>query len=105
MTSRQLFPGAIVLSLIAFYASSLAGAAARSLPLIEAAKKGDVATVRALIAQKADPNVAEPDGTTALHWAAHINDGSTAALLIKAGANIKATNRYGATPFSLACLK
>ena len=40
---------------------------------------------------------------TALHWAAYQDDLETPALLVRAGANAKAANRYGVTPLSLAC--
>ena len=40
---------------------------------------------------------------TALHWAAYQDDLETAELLVRAGANVKAANRYGVTPLSLAC--
>ncbi len=60
--------------------------------------------VRALLARRADPNAAESDGTTALHWAAHHDNLAAADLLIKAGANVRAANRYGATPLWLACV-
>ena len=79
--------------------------AARRVALIDAVKSGDVATVRTLIAQKADVDAAEADGTTALHWAAHLGDAVSTDLLIKAGANVKAATRNGATPFGLACYK
>jgi len=36
----------------------------------DAAMKGDKAAVRTLIQQKADVNAPQPDGATALHWAA-----------------------------------
>jgi ankyrin repeat protein len=48
-------------------------------------------------------NAAQPDGATALAWAAHSNDLETAELLIRAGANVNAANDYGVTPLSLAC--
>jgi ankyrin repeat protein len=80
-------------------------AATKEVPLIEAVKKGDIATVRDLIAKKVDVNQSEPDGTTALHWAAHLNDAAATSALIKAGANVKAATRDGATPFGLACYK
>ena len=40
---------------------------------------------------------------TALHWAAYHDDLEIARLLVRAGANVKAANRYGVTPLSLAC--
>lgn len=43
-----------------------------------------------------------PDGTTALHRAASVNDAETAETLIRAGADVNAVNRYGVTPLSLA---
>ena len=58
--------------------------------------------MRALLKQRADVNAAEADGTTALHWAVRADDLETAQLLIRAGANVKAANRYGVTPLSLA---
>lgn len=73
-------------------------------PVVEAAKDGNVETVRALLAKRADPNAAESDGTTALHWAAHHDHLAAADLLIKAGANVRAANRHGATPLFLACV-
>jgi ankyrin repeat protein len=43
------------------------------------------------------------DGTTALHWAAYREDAALVELLLGAGADVRAANRYGATPLSLAC--
>src|SRR5215831_12987941 len=65
-----------------------------------AAQNRDMTTVRELVRQRTDVNAAQPDGTTALHWAAHWNDLETVNLLLRAGANVKVTNRYGATPLS-----
>ena len=48
-------------------------------------------------------NAAQADGMTALHWAAYHDDLETAKLLVAAGADVKAANRYGVTPLSLAC--
>ena len=80
-------------------AASSAGA-----PLADAEAKQEKAAVSALLQQKADVNAAQPDGATALHWAAHWDDLATADLLIRAGANVNAKNDYGATPLSLACM-
>ncbi len=81
---------------------SLLGAAAASSRIVDAAKAGDFAVVKTLIAQKADVNVAEADGMTALHWAVRANDAPTVQMLIRAGANVNATSRYGMTPIIFA---
>jgi len=65
-----------------------------------AAEGRDTDALKTLVRQRADVNAAQPDGTTALHWAAHWNDAEAVTLLLKAGANAKAANRYGATPLS-----
>src|SRR6266850_1976777 len=79
-------------------------ASAAEVRLVEAVKKADKAAVRTLLQQRVDVNAAEPDGTTALHWAARADDLETTDLLIRGGANVKAANRYGVTPLSLACI-
>jgi len=70
--------------------------------LVEAAKKSDRAAVRALLKTRVDVNAAEPDGTTALHWAARHDDVEMVNALVGAGARVKAANRYGVTPLLLA---
>lgn len=72
--------------------------------LIDAARNDDKSAVRSLINDKADVNLAEADGTTALHWAAHHDDTELANLLIAAGARADAANDYGVTPIWLACI-
>ena len=72
-------------------------------PVADAAMKGDVAAVRALIAQRADVNAAQGDGMTALHWAAERGDSAMTAVLIRAKANASATTRIGDyTPLHIA---
>ena len=78
------------------------GAAAGDLPLIDAAKNADVDTIRRLMQGKIDVNAAEPDGTTALHWASYRDDVTSAQLLVRAGANPNAANDLGATPIWMA---
>jgi ankyrin repeat protein len=80
------------------------GAAPPPSPVADAAMKGDVATVKTLLARKADVNAPQPDGATAIQWAAYTNDLSLADVLIKAGANVKLANHDGATPLSLAAI-
>jgi ankyrin repeat protein len=72
--------------------------------LADAAMRGKKDIVRSLLQQKADVNVPQIDGTTALHWAVRADDLEMADLLLKAGARVSATNREGATPMQLAAL-
>ena len=71
--------------------------------LVDAAKNKDNEAVHSLVKQHADVNLAEPDGSTALQWAAHWDDQEMADELIRAGANVNAANEYGVTPLWLAC--
>jgi len=78
--------------------------AAPPAPLADAARRMDRPAVHALLRQKADPNLPQPDGTTALHWAAHQDDLETVELLLRSGAVARTANSFGATPLSEACL-
>lgn len=80
------------------------GAAHGELPLVEAAKRGDPAALRALLDEGASVDAAEPDGATALHWASYRDDIASADLLIRAGADVDAANDLGATPLWMASL-
>ena len=82
----------------------LAMALAAAAPLVEAAKANDRAAALALLEKRVDVNAPEPDGTTALHWAAHNGDLELVQRLIRAGANVKAVNDFGATPMSEAAV-
>ena len=64
-------------------------------PLADAAMQGDLGQVRSLLAENADVNVAQGDGSTALHWAAYRDDSEMARVLLEAGANVGATTRIG----------
>ena len=93
-----------VFSAIAFLLSATGFAApADDLRLVDAVKNRDGAAARSLIEQHVNVNAAQPDGTTALAWAANRDDLETAELLIRAGANANKANDYGVTPLSLAC--
>jgi len=73
-------------------------------PLIEAVKKQDLQSVRALLKQNVSINAAEADGFTALHWAAQQNDLQLVELLLGAGANARQSTRYSITPLYLAAV-
>ena len=81
-----------------------AAAAPRDVPLVEAVKMHDLAAIRALLQKHAAVDQAEPDGTTALMWAAREDAADVAAQLIKSGADVNARNRYGVTPLQLAAI-
>jgi uncharacterized protein len=66
----------------------------------DAAQRKDSAALRAMVTKKVNVNAPQPDGTTALLWAAHWNDVEAVKLLLRAGANAGATNRFGASPLS-----
>ena len=83
-------------------ASAGLGAAGSDLRLIEAVKNRNVEAVRSLLGRGIDVNTPQPDGATALHWAAHHDDQVAADLLMRAGANVNAKNELGATPLWLA---
>jgi ankyrin repeat protein len=68
--------------------------------LSDAIQSGNRTAALELIAKGADVNAADPDGTTALHWAAHRDDADLVERLIKAGAKVNRTNDYGASPMS-----
>jgi ankyrin repeat protein len=78
-------------------ASAVYGA---SLQPADAAQSQDRESLRALVRQHANLNAPQPDGTTALQWAAHWNDLEAVNLLLRAGADPKLANRYGVTPLS-----
>jgi ankyrin repeat protein len=77
--------------------------AAAPAPVADAAMRRDRDGVRALLHQGADINGPQGDGMTALHWAAANGDRELAAMLLVAGANVRATTRLGAhTPLHVA---
>jgi ankyrin repeat protein len=88
---------------IAFLAATVSAWGASSL-VADAAMNGDQAALETLLRQKADVNVAQGDGATAIQWAAYEDNPEMAQMLIAAGANVKAANREGATALSLAAL-
>ena len=78
------------------------GVEAATSDVADAVQNGDATAVRKLVGAKADVNVPQADGSTALHWAVYNDDLATVDLLLKAGANAKAANGFGATPLSMA---
>ena len=78
-------------------------AAPTATPVADAARGGDLAAVRALLARGEDANAAHGDGMSALHWAADRGDAEMAAALVHAGATVDAVTRIGLyTPLHVA---
>src|SRR5881409_2065852 len=84
-------------------ATTVGFAATADLRLIQAVRSRDVQSVRALLNQRIDANASQGDGSTALHWAAHVDDVAIADLLLRAGARANVANDEGTTPLHLAC--
>ena len=81
-----------------------ANLAAADAPLVEAARRGDIAQVRTLLGRNADANSRSVDGGTALHIAVQRDDVPMVDLLLRSGATAGAANRYGVTPLYVAAL-
>jgi len=71
--------------------------------LVDAVQHQDLDAVAALLSDGADVNVTQPDGATALHWAAHWDAVDIARRLLEAGAGANAVNDLGVAPLSVAC--
>jgi ankyrin repeat protein len=90
--------------MIALALSGLGASASPDPSVANLAEQGDLPGVRALVEAGADVNLAQPDGATALHWAAHWNDLALTKLLLTAGAKPNTINDYAISPAYLAAL-
>src|SRR5262249_6368849 len=91
----------VSLWLLTYAAGSSAAAGS---DVADAAMKRDAETVRTLLQKNVDVNLGQPDGTTALHWAARWDDVATARDLIGAGEIHCPQMREGASPRFLATM-
>jgi len=71
--------------------------------LVYVVRIGDFKRARQMLAKDADFSVREPDGMTALHWAAVHQDSDLVERLLQAGAAPQKVNHYGVSPLSIAC--
>jgi uncharacterized protein len=69
-------------------------------PLADRIQAGDRRAALALIADGAEVNEAQRDGTTPLHWAAYHVDRELVDALLESGARADVVNRYGASPLA-----
>ena len=79
------------------------GAQNADVRVLEAVKFREFAAARDLVSKGVAVDAVQPDGATALHWAAYHDDMTTVAVLIEAGAELDSQNDYGVTPLALAC--
>jgi|KBSMisStandDraft_5_1062788.scaffolds.fasta_scaffold152234_2 ankyrin repeat protein len=84
-----LLGGLLVAALPAWAQQSLSGQ-----NLIDAVKRQDVASVRTLLSARPNVNSVGADGATALHWAVQRNNPDLVDMLLRAGADAKASTRY-----------
>jgi len=96
------YAAALVLVTCSATVSRAAGPAADR-RVVEAAQAKNWAAVATLVKQKANLNTPQPDGATALQWAAHWNALDAVTMLLKAGADVNLANEHGVTPLALAC--
>ena len=87
---------AAALSALPSTAATVSAATPPASVIADAAMKGDLAKVRALLASGASVNTPQGDGMTALHWAAARGDSALAIVLLSARANTAASTRIGA---------
>ena len=100
MTGRVGNAVAGALLLVAVAGGGLTGgaglaAAPGATPVADAARRGDLDALRALLQQGADANAAHGDGMSALHWAAERGDAGMVEALVHAGAAVNAVTRIG----------
>jgi ankyrin repeat protein len=81
------------------FASSAQGAT-----LLEAVQQRDASAVRALLAERADPNAQDVDGSTPLLYAAHSASTDMVGALLAGGADPNIANRYGMAPIHEAAM-
>src|SRR6516162_11361940 len=80
------------------FAGAALAADTTKVPLATAAKHGDREAVRSLLNGIPQKVIAGPEGSAALVWAVSRNDPEMVDLLVRAGADVKGANDFGATP-------
>jgi ankyrin repeat protein len=66
--------------------------------LVDAAKNQDRASIVVLLRERINVNATDPEGETAIYWAAHWGDAESVKALARAGAKVNIASRYGITP-------
>ncbi len=92
----------VVVAVLLLAAATAARAAEPT--LLEAAEQDNRAAAMRLLAKGANANVAGPDGTTPIMWAASNDDVELVHALVKAGAKVGATNQLGTSALTEAAI-
>ena len=90
----------LIIALIAFGGNSLLAEDQNS--IVDAAKAQDLSSLRILLDSGENANSPDSDGSIALHWAVHSDSLEMTRLLIRAGSDVNAKNRYEVAALSLA---
>ena len=100
MQSRRVSSWAALVTILLVMATIAGsrGQAAGDNPLVTAVREGDLGTVKALLANRADVNASSRDGSTALLWAVYNGNLEMVRTLIAAHATVDSPNRFGVTP-------
>lgn len=96
--NNRTIPAVALVVLVASTAGGYAQYAWSASTIAAAARTGDLVQSRALIDAGADVNLAEPDGTTPLLWAAYNSSMELVRLLLDAGADPNVPNGLDITP-------
>ena len=98
-------PTNLTIRIAALAVLSFAGhSAVIAAPLADASETADWRSVADLLSAGSEVGEAQPDGTTALIWAAYHRNSELARELLERGAEPNATNRYGLSALSQAAL-
>lgn len=93
-----------LLALLGILAANVFAASLSDTRLLDAVKSENLAAVKTALTQGANVTAADPDGSTALHWAAQRNNDEIAAALLAAGAKPDIKTRFNMTPLALAAM-
>ena len=99
----RLAPAVALAAIWTLIPCSIASLGAAGTPLIDAVRSRDADRVRSLVKGRADVNAPQGDGSTALHWAVHLDDAVLVDYLIESGARVDPANDLGVTPLYISC--
>jgi len=88
-------PALVVAVIWTLVPCSIASLGAAGTPLIDAVRSRDAARVKALVKSREDVNAPQGDGSTALHWAAHLDDAARVDYLIESRRRVLRQTEHG----------